>query len=182
VKRKLLHRSRGSVLLARTGKTQEELAARLGVSRSLVGHWLTGHRVPTKLEVRTALRKAFAIPVEAWDEPAESALATQDTTTTWTADSVQARAQRLQSMIDAMTDQLQQSATPAEFSKFCRSITPALTHLGRLTGETLSIDESRIVRLPAWRRIEEALVRALAPWPDAMRAAGEELRRLAGER
>src|SRR5262249_3323193 len=72
------------------------------------------------------------------------------------------------------------SATPDEFSRFCRSITPALMHLGKLTGETLSIDEARIVRLPAWRRIEQALVRALTPWPDALRAAGEELSRLSG--
>jgi transcriptional regulator with XRE-family HTH domain len=168
------------VLLARTGRTQEDVAARLGVSRSLVGHWLTGHRVPTRLEVRTALRKAFAIPVEAWDEPAEPVLAADATVaaTTWTADSVQARARRLQSMIDAMTDQLQRATTPDEFSKFCRSITPALVHLGRLTGETLSIDEARIVRLPAWRRIEEALILALTPWPEALRAAGEALEAL----
>jgi hypothetical protein len=77
-----------------------------------------------------------------------------------------------------MTDQLKNASTPDEFSKFARSITPALVHLGKLTGETLSIDEAKIIRLPAWRRIEEVLIRTLTPWPDAVRAVGEELARL----
>jgi hypothetical protein len=49
--------------------------------------------------------------------------------------------------------------------------------LGKLTGETLQIPESKLVRLPAFQRLAEVIKRALEPWPPAMVAVAEALRR-----
>lgn len=54
--------------------------------------------------------------------------------------------------------------------------------LGKLTGETLQMPESKVVRLPAFQRLVEVMKRALEPWPPAMVAVAEALRRAeAGE-
>ena len=49
--------------------------------------------------------------------------------------------------------------------------------LGKLTGETLQMPESKVVRLPAFVRLVEAIRGALEPWPAAMVAVGEALKR-----
>ncbi len=47
-------RSKGAVLLARVGQTQDEIAARVTVSRVSVSHWLRGETLPAKKRRATA--------------------------------------------------------------------------------------------------------------------------------
>lgn len=49
--------------------------------------------------------------------------------------------------------------------------------LGKLTGETLQMPESKVVRLPAFVRLVDVMKRALEPWPEAMVAVAEAFRR-----
>jgi transcriptional regulator with XRE-family HTH domain len=65
----VIGRSRGSVLLARVGERQEDVARACGCSRSAVGHWMTGHSRPAG-DFRQRLRDQYDIPVEAWAEDA----------------------------------------------------------------------------------------------------------------
>lgn len=65
----MLGRSRGSVMLARLGLTEKEIARRCRRTRSAVGHWLTGHARPDG-DMRLTLRAIYEIPIEAWTEPA----------------------------------------------------------------------------------------------------------------
>ena len=53
-----------------------------------------------------------------------------------------------------------------------------LRKLGEVTGESLRIPESKIVRLPAFRRVVDEIVRALEPWPEAMASVGQALDRI----
>lgn len=53
-----------------------------------------------------------------------------------------------------------------------------ITGLAKLTGEADAMSDSKIVKLPGFRRIVEDIVRALGPWPDAMAAVAAELERI----
>ena len=186
MKTKLLHgRSRGAVLLAQTGKTQEEIAARVHASRSLVSHWMPGRRVPSAAN-RVALRSAYGIPIEAWDEPPEAAPpgdAGAERRSKAAAEvaevSVRAQAAQLSRVVRETLERVQAAGGEPEWIlKQSRSATAILQYLGKLTGETQEMSEARIVRLPAWRRIQSAIEHALARWPEAMNAVGEELQRI----
>ncbi|MGD0530352.1 MAG: hypothetical protein ABSE49_34780 [Polyangiaceae bacterium] len=53
-----------------------------------------------------------------------------------------------------------------------------LDKLGELTGETKQMPESKIVKLPAFRRVVAEVVKVLEKWPEALVAVGETLARL----
>jgi len=52
--------------------------------------------------------------------------------------------------------------------------------LSKLTGEGQEISEARILRTPAWRRLQDAIVDALQPFPAAAVAVSRALKELAG--
>ena len=66
-----MSRSEGAIALRRIGKTHEELARILGVSRVAVGNWAGGVRKPMP-EHRQRIFERLGIPIEAWDRPAKS--------------------------------------------------------------------------------------------------------------
>lgn len=59
-------------MLARLGLREQEIATRCGVSRSAVGHWITGETVPRDPK-KQVLRQAYGIPIESWYAPAAHA-------------------------------------------------------------------------------------------------------------
>jgi transcriptional regulator with XRE-family HTH domain len=63
-------RSQGSVLLQQAPGTQAEKARRVGVNQATVSRWEAGVWKPRSYADREACRKAFAIPIEAWDRGA----------------------------------------------------------------------------------------------------------------
>lgn len=56
----------------------------------------------------------------------------------------------------------------------------ALALLAKLSGEGLTVSESKLVATPAFQRVSAALVAALAPWPDAQLAVAGALDELDG--
>jgi len=56
-----------------------------------------------------------------------------------------------------------------------------VAQLRKITGEGETIDESKIVRLPAWRRMVERVVEALRPHPAAAADVARALRGMGGE-
>lgn len=179
-------RSRGAYELARVGLPQDQIAAKIGRKQEQISRWVSGRLVP-KEATRKALFLAFGIEPVAWDEPAKGeALASAPETAVGTPvdtlddKSVRARAERLQRMLDSQLRQLEQDtrATPIERAKVMSSVAATLKVLGSITGEAQEIGESRIVRLPAWRRIEDQLIKTLRPWPDAARAVAAAVQEL----
>jgi hypothetical protein len=67
--------------------------------------------------------------------------------------------------------------TEAQRVKAIGALTNSIAMLGRITGETLEISDAKLLRLPAFRRIQEVLLQALKPHPEALRVAGEALQR-----
>lgn len=173
-------RSKGAIALARTGLTQEQIAEKLGCAREQVSYWLTGARKPGKAW-RTAIELAFGIAPKLWDEYPEPEAPRDETPNANEDRSVRARAERFQRMLDDILERVENdsSATPHEKAKVIKDASAALAVLGRITGEAQEIGEQRILRLPAWRRIEDALATALVPFPKAARAVAEALEELA---
>jgi len=50
-----------------------------------------------------------------------------------------------------------------------------LVMLGKLTGVGLSISERKILDSPNWRILEGKIIKALTPWPDALRAVARAI-------
>lgn len=181
-------RSRGSLALARLGMTQDAIATRVKRSRAAVGHWIAGRRKPRKAE-RAALAK-LGVPDLWWDEDVEVTppkepppqKAPERPESEWSGP-VAVKALRLERMLGELLDGVADDpeTTPLEKAKVMSSAASTLTALGRLTGEMQDMSEQRILRLPAWRRIQTELIEALQPWPDAMLAVGNRLRELSGD-
>jgi hypothetical protein len=70
-------------------------------------------------------------------------------------------------------------ATSRERAAVTSSLTAATRLHARLTG-VLELSESAILRAPRWRAIEQVLVAALTPYPEARDAAAKALRGMAG--
>lgn len=60
--------SKGAKALKRSGKTQAEIAALVGVDRTAVTRWLKGERVPAA-DARLKLLEKLGIPLDAWSTP-----------------------------------------------------------------------------------------------------------------
>jgi transcriptional regulator with XRE-family HTH domain len=180
-------RSRGAFELARQGLTDDQVATRLDVDRTQVTRWRNGERAPD-VGWRSALLREFGIAPEAWSEPVS---APADEPVSAPADQppapprrppdqiidVRSRALRMQRDLDGLLDQLEldASATPHERAKVLASAATVITALGKLTGEAQDVGESKIVKLPAFRRIVERFLDSLRPWPDAGRAVADSL-------
>jgi hypothetical protein len=70
--------------------------------------------------------------------------------------------------------------TQQQYRMMRGSTLSALTALGEITGETLQMPESKVVKLPAFRRLVDAMTKALEAYPEAMTAVAAALERAAG--
>jgi len=191
----ILLRSIASSLLARESRTHEEIAAKIGVHRSLAGHWLSGRRKPS-LRHRKALSTAYGIPIDSWDQPYDDAPTTTKAKRSAhrvakyparrslppeepviPAGDVRSRAVQLSELVSKLMADANASHIAAERSKIASRATAALTLLGRMTGESQDMPEQRIVKFPAVRRVLDVVVAACAPWPAAQTAVLEALKR-----
>lgn len=68
--------------------------------------------------------------------------------------------------------------TPTALRLLQRETMKTLKEIGELTGESSSMPEAKVVRLPAFRRVVTEVVTALERWPEALVAVGETLARL----
>lgn len=70
-------------------------------------------------------------------------------------------------------------ATGTQRQNMIKRCIVTLKQLGELTGETLLMPESKIVRLPAFRRVADRMVEALAEHPEARKALAVALEKMA---
>jgi hypothetical protein len=68
--------------------------------------------------------------------------------------------------------------TPTQRSTVILRISGLADRLGKLTGETLVVDERKWVKTPAGQRLIEVITRALEPWPKAMLAVADALEQM----
>jgi hypothetical protein len=56
-----------------------------------------------------------------------------------------------------------------------KTATGSLKTLAEVTGELKEVPDSKLVKLPGFRRVLDCIIEALRPWPEAVRAVGEAL-------
>jgi transcriptional regulator with XRE-family HTH domain len=172
----------GRDLLLRTGLTQEGIAHRVDVDRSLVAKWLAGVRKPSAL-VRKKLEATLRIPVDAWDRPPKrekkappppppSAVTVTDKP--YRVD-VRARIKQLDTEIHNLI--ADKAYKGFERVKMLRAATGIVQILGKMTGDT-DITPIMIARSPSWRVIEDALLEALRKHPQARASVAKALEKV----
>ncbi len=158
----------------------------MGCKREQIAQWRTAARVPGVAN-RARLRDEFGIAVESWDQygrgqPAEPEISPSEAPVIDDG-SVTAKAKRLDRLVRAGLDMLESDKTLTNIERFrlATDTHQLLDKMGKLTGETQLMPESRILKLPAWRRIQDAVLVALKPHPKALAAFVKTLEDLGGE-
>lgn len=191
-------RTLGSVALAKAGHSGEQIARVTGAKYSTVNNWLMGHRKPGRA-MRLKLLDQFAIPEDDWDKPIDyqppGLMATLASTPipprhasappvavelVPTGADVRGELYNLLEQVKTFRHSVQSDPvlTLSEKAKVLGSCGATLGLLYRMTGGAADIPESKILKLPSWQRVERAIVEALEPWPEALRAVGEALKGL----
>lgn len=172
--------SPGALALKRIGAPPAEMASRLGISERFAARLLSGERNPSDA-LKTRIKKQYGVD---WDAPAppkpkRRASESAPALTEIKDDAVRAQALGMLQTVRDLQREIQddEDIYPEKKAKVLASCAATLASLGRLTGESMTLSESQIVRHPQFRRIVASLWDALAPWPDAFAAAVEALRR-----
>lgn len=176
-------RSRGAHLLARSGSTQSDVARKAGVSTVTAYNWFSGEKKPAETR-RPELLKLFGIPVEAWDEPATktplraSSSSGPITPVSMVPTGVLEKAQWLEDEVQKLMTEVtrDETSTPLERARILNASAVTLTLLAKLTGQYEL--GRRLLTLPIWKRVEQALAYGLRGHADAARSVAAELRKL----
>lgn len=176
-------KTQGSVLLAKLGKTQADIAEAIGVSRPLVGLWLRADRLPT-VEMRGRLEKRFAIPADAWDQEAPKAKAKPTATPAPAATATIAPSPELdpsdvvggcKAQIARLTVERENSEDPKLRARLEELELNARHKLSLYLGEGRVISEAVILRSPAFGRVMSIITSTLSNFPDALLAVADAL-------
>lgn len=171
-----MSRSLGALMLARSGKTDAEIATLCRVSAPAVNYWKAGKKKPSTAK-RKILAKHFDILVAAWDQAPPDAASSPAPETTTEVFVVDAKFAELEKLANELLVYVRTAgdATPAEKAKVMNSIANTL----RVIDQREQGLEKRILALPKWKRIERTILGALRQHPDALTAvltALEDLR------
>lgn len=168
----------GAAKLAAVELSISEIIERLkaegvSVTGPAVSRWQHGKRVP-RGEDRRALSRAFGIPTGAWDEepeaPGAPAAAASSPRPIASADPTAADLARdLLTRIQLYREQAETTQLGVQARKMLAEMEgSAIERYARLSGNRSS--ERDMVASPQFKRLLEEMFRALAPYPDAMRA------------
>ncbi len=111
--------------------------------------------------------------LRAADRP--SAPAPEPTTTRELGARALSEAQALLEQVHRLRADADEVEDPNRRARLLSNCANQLTQLGKLLGLSAEIDERKIIRTPAWRRLRDRLLEALRPYPDALRAIVEVL-------
>ena len=167
--------NQGQRELARVDATLSVIGAAIGVSKQAVARWKDGSKVPGPAS-RVAIAKVYGIPAPSWDEAyrlklrkvrprkvARSVAAAASTTAATAVNapdvSVESRLRELLARLDK--HRLTKGLTDDARLKLESVESRVLHQLRAVTGEGTGIDESRIVRSAAWKRIQRCIIEAL---------------------
>ncbi|MCB9584565.1 MAG: hypothetical protein H6718_04175 [Polyangiaceae bacterium] len=155
----------------------------LGWPSNTLTHYYQGDRLPGAKR-RKALEAKLGIPITAWDQPeqqveVEERQAVEISDNASTAELVsELRSEAIYQLRHLRTADL----SPELRFKLADKATTLITSLGKLTGESAAITESKILKSPQWQRIEEAITDALEPYPEALEEVLIALKTLRVER
>ena len=198
-----MSRSEGAIALRRIGKTHEELARILGVSRVAVGNWAGGVRKPMP-EHRQRIFERLGIPIEAWDRPAKiggspidraiaaarhaketegvtspvtsvtSPVTSVTSVTSRIPDGAIPKAVELERMAHGLMSKLLEDQLATPMEQ-AKVMASVASTLTHLAKLTGEYDLSRrLFRLPLWHRVRKALAEGLKEHPEAAKSVETE--------
>lgn len=160
--------------------TAREKARRYGVSDATASRWISGGLVPSP-RVRRRIFEDGGPEPGAWDvliAPPERPIPVPVVEGAASPEATRAVADRLQAVVARILEGLAGAdQDPDLLLRDAEKAAGILTQLGKLTGATV-LNERQILASPAWRRVEDSVVTALEPWPDAITAVRDALRGL----
>jgi len=177
-------------MLLRQAHAQELIAARVGVTRVAVSHWVNGVKRPGAAK-RALLAQHFGVPVGTWDEPSEDVVAPDARTAP--AAVPRPTNERLAELEERLLEALQRGLTQLEAHREELSLveyTRIGDRLARMLRELRNAQKERdaaairrasgqiIAQHPDFPVLERALDRALRGHPDAARRVAEEFESL----
>lgn len=177
--------TRGGDMLSRCPDSHAEIAAKVGVDKSLVTRWRSGARRPSD-EDQAKLNALYGIPPSAWDEPppklravpaagsSERPPLTVVPRDVKPANRVDEYAdednnERLHRYIrDGMTElELDVELSGVKRAEALKKLVDAQVALDKSTGEN-ALTMSRIVAHPEFKRVSGLIIDAIAPYPEAL--------------
>lgn len=177
--------NRGAAAFRKLPGTAKMWAARLGKSDATIYAYRDGRRVPPK-EEREIIHADWNGPApDEWDtlvtdgEPPRAPREPHAVEPA-TPEAAAGEAAKLLARIRDLQDECEAAGTDAhdlpQRIRMADTLAAAISKLGQLTGTRVT--ERAILASPHWLQLEEALLEALAPWPDAMRAVATKLEAL----
>jgi hypothetical protein len=177
-------RSEGHRLLLEVPDSLATVARAAGVGKTSAHRWISGESVPEP-EARRNLKKAYGIPVEAWDQAAQ---APQAVASTDAPDETAPRAQlevptsSAVHFFDLMTEvrrnRLEAGLSPSERLKAIEREGALRSQYERARGADRTTEELIVREHPHWARFEETLMRVLSQHPAVMREVAEALEKI----
>lgn len=161
--------SEGQRLLRLVDASLSVIGERVGVSRSLVGHWRTGLKSPAP-DMRRVLATLYDIPAASWDQRVGGAPERAPAPAPARGEARSSNRAGTDAMLDAiLSERGQGGLTVQEFTRLVdaearvRKLIHDLDQAEQLT-------ETRIVTSPTMQKIRNAAIASLERYPDALRA------------
>lgn len=176
--------TRGGDMLSRCPDSHAEIAAKMGVDKSLVTRWRSGARRPSD-EDQGKLEALYGIPRDAWGEPPKLravpaagsserqplAVVPRDVKPANRVDEYadEDNNERLHRYIrDGMTElELDTDLSGVKRAEALKKLVDAQVALDKSTGEN-ALTMSRIVAHPEFKRVSGLIIDAIAPYPEAL--------------
>lgn len=171
-------RNEGQRLLMAVPASLRDIAAKSKTTRQAVSMWRRGEKLPSA-SVRAALEAAYAIPFDAWDLGAELYQATGEQTTRSEPPRNDARRsiEWVNENLEIVGTELRRRLVPVAKARFLDQQLKWLKYRDELRREE-ELREARYLQHPRYLAMKQRLAEALAPFPDAARAAAEAMREL----
>lgn len=187
--------TRGGDMLSRCPDSHAEIAAKVGVDKSLVTRWRSGARRPTEAQ-QAKLEELYGIPATAWRETSEPRLPAPESEPAPVAEIVQRDTrpatiqrpdveddddednnERLQRYIrDGMRElELDVELSGVKRAEALKKLVDAQVALDKSTGEN-ALTMARIAAHPEFQRVVRLITEAIAPYPEALAKVLEVLR------
>lgn len=156
-----------------------EKAIWFGVTLPTISRWGNGSRAPTAESGKRELiagKPGGPLPCE-WDEaaPVVATPPRPDFTAVATPTTVQADANRLLALVQAAMLEAEQEADVSRRAGILANLANIVRQLGRVVGAGHAVTVRQILESPHWRLINEKIVAALEPWPDALIAVASAI-------
>lgn len=156
------------------------VAERVGCSsKQTVANWRAGTKSPGPA-MRSAIERAYGIPVSAWERPPESDArpAPPSRKESPLSGGERAPAQTMDEVLDLLKfvrKQMDEAASVYDRAKWAREYSAALSLKHRLERSQELLEDAIVRRHPMWRRIKGALLKALERHPEALRDVADAL-------